>query len=288
MIKLKNVSKIYKNGTRALNNVSLHIESGEFVYIIGRTGAGKSTLIKILHGEEVPTSGDVMVSGMNVGKLKKSKVYVHRRNIGVVFQDFELLPEKTVFENIAYALEVVDTPKEKIVKRVREVLKLVDLSDKASQFPRHLSGGQIQRVAIARAIANKPKLLIADEPTGNLDSETSDDIIKLFERINEEEKTTVLIVTHDLLSVQKHPKRTIEINHGTVVNDAYDMLRGEKVTHNMDADEFLYQTQRIRTNSQENKENVQNVDTSDNESQENVSQMIASIIDEDKEVKDVH
>lgn len=219
MIKIENASKVYKNGTHALHDINLDIEAGEFVYITGSTGSGKSTLIKLLDGEEVPTSGLVEVNKINVGALKHRKVPLYRRNIGVVFQDFRLLPKKTVFENIAYAMEVCDKTKEEIRKRVRRVMKLVDLTDKANAFPHELSGGQQQRVAIARAIANKPKILIADEPTGNLDAKMSDEIIKLLEKINIEEKTTILIVTHDLIIVKRHPKRRIVLDNGYVKGD---------------------------------------------------------------------
>lgn len=225
MIKFEKVSKTYKNGTHALYDVNLEIKDGEFVYIIGETGSGKSTMIKMLDGEEIPTSGNITVFGTNVGKLKKRKVPLYRRNIGVVFQDYRLLPKKTVFENVAYAMEVVDTPKDKLRPRVREVLKLVGLTDKSSSFPRELSGGQQQRTAIARAIANKPKILIADEPTGNLDPKKSNEIIKLFEKINEEEHTTILIVTHDIDTVRRHPKRTIELNQGHIIRDKEDGIK---------------------------------------------------------------
>lgn len=244
MIKFDKVSKTYRNGTHALYDISLDIKDGEFVYIIGETGSGKSTMIKILDGEELPTSGDVIVTGINidkkkknnkngdvnVGKLKKRKVPLYRRNIGVVFQDYRLLPKKTVFENVAYAMEVVDTPKDKLRPRVREVLKLVGLSDKANSFPNEISGGQQQRTAIARAIANRPKILIADEPTGNLDPKKSNEIIKLFEKINREENTTILIVTHDIETVRKHPKRTIEIKNGHIVRDKADGIADVKTT----------------------------------------------------------
>ena len=219
MIEFRNVSKKYRNGTHALENVNLKVNDGEFVYIMGPTGSGKSTLIKLLDGEEIPTGGSVIVSGVNVGRLRKSKVYLYRRKIGVVFQDFRLLPEKTVFENIAYALEVLDYPNDKIRKRVREVLKLVDLSDKAKAKPRELSGGQQQRVAIARAVAKRPTILIADEPTGNLDPSMTDEMIRLLEKINKEEKTTLLVVTHNDVMVEYHPKRTIRIESGHVVDD---------------------------------------------------------------------
>ena len=219
MINIKNVSKTYKNGTHALYNITLDIRDGEFVYIIGKTGSGKSTLIKLLNGEEIPTEGEVLVEDINVGKLKHSKVPIYRRRIGVVFQEYRLLPMKTVFENVAYALEVVDAPKEELRARVREVLKLVDLSDKSNAFPSELSGGQQQRVAIARALANRPKILIADEPTGNLDPQTSEEIMKILERINVEEKTTVLMVTHDTVLVRHHPKRTVVLDSGHIVLD---------------------------------------------------------------------
>lgn len=219
LLLMREVSKQYKNGVNALHNINLEVSPSEFVYIIGPTGSGKSTLIKLLDGEEKPSKGEVLVSGFNVGKLKHSKVPHYRRHIGVVFQDFKLLDSKTVFENIAFALEVVNTPRHKLRKRVREVLRLVDLVEKAQSFPRELSGGQQQRVAIARAIANKPSLLIADEPTGNLDPEKSKEIIQLLERINEEENTTVLMVTHDVDLVNTHKKRTIALDQGYLVAD---------------------------------------------------------------------
>ena len=228
MLDLKHVSKTYKNGVNALYDVNLKIDQGEFVYIIGPTGSGKSTLIKLLDGEEIPTKGKVEVAGINVGKLKHSKVPLYRRNIGVVFQDFRLLERKTVFENIAFALEVINVPKEKIRRRGREVMNLVGLDDKGNSFPQELSGGQQQRVAIARAIANKPKLLIADEPTGNLDPQKSDEIMTLLEKINREEKTTVLMVTHDITLVNKHRKRTIALEAGHIVAD---MNEGGYIKH---------------------------------------------------------
>ena len=171
MIECNHVYKQYKNGTNALYDLNISVEQGEFVYIIGPTGSGKSTLIKLLDGEETPTKGDVNVVGINVGKLRPRQVPLYRRNIGVVFQDFRLLRAKTVFENVAYALEVINMKKKPIRKRVSEVLDLVGLKSKEGSFPNQLSGGQQQRVAIARAIANRPKVLIADEPTGNLDPE---------------------------------------------------------------------------------------------------------------------
>lgn len=219
MIELKNVSKKYKNGVNALRDVTLSIEDGEFVYIIGPTGSGKSTLIKLLDGEEVPTEGSVIVEGVDVGKLRHSKVPLYRRNIGVVFQDFRLLPKLTVFENIAFALEVIGMNKVDIRHRVRKVLELVSLEDKAKSFPNELSGGQQQRATIGRAIANHPKVLIADEPTGNLDPQMSAEIMELLEKINEVEKTTILMVTHDSTIVDRFKKRTICLEEGYVVGD---------------------------------------------------------------------
>jgi cell division ATP-binding protein FtsE len=219
MIKIQNVTKIYKTGVRAVNNMNLNIASGEFVYVIGPTGAGKSTFIKLLYREEKVTSGKVIVAGVDVSKIKNRKVPYFRRNIGVVFQNFRLLPKKTVFENVAFALEVIDTPRKQIRKNVRRTLKMVGLEDKAYSFPHELSGGEQQRVAIARAIVNRPKVLIADEPTGNLDPDTSKGIIELLERVNEINNTTVLVVTHDKEIVQKYKKRTILIEDGCVKTD---------------------------------------------------------------------
>ena len=219
MILLKNVSKSYRNGVHALRDINLEVEDGEFVYIIGPTGCGKSTLIKILDGEELPDDGEVFVNGINVGKLRHAKVPLYRRNIGVIFQDFRLLPKMTVFENIAFALEVLATEKTAIRRRVREVLELVDLQDKAKAFPEQLSGGQQQRATIGRAIANHPKVLIADEPTGNLDPEKSIEIIQLLDKINQVEKTTIVMVTHDEKLVNAYKKRTIALEEGFIVAD---------------------------------------------------------------------
>lgn len=222
MIECTHVYKKYKNGVNALYDINMKIDQGEFVYIIGPSGAGKSTIIKLLDGEEVPTKGTVKVVGIDIGKLRHSKVPVYRRNIGVVFQDFRLLPSKTVFENIAYALEVINMDKDLIRRRVRAVMNLVGLDDKGNAFPHELAGGQQQRVAIARAIANRPKVLIADEPTGNLDPNLSDEIINLLEKINEAYGTTILMVTHDMAVVNKHRKRTIVLEHGHITADLED------------------------------------------------------------------
>ena len=228
MIHLENVSKVYNNGVHALKNLTVHIEEGEFVYIIGPTGSGKSTFIKLLDGEEIPDSGNVVVAGVDVGKLKHKKVPYYRRNIGVVFQDFRLLPNLTVFENIAFAQEAIGVPKKEVRKRVREVLALVSLEEKAKAFPNELSGGQQQRATIGRAIVNKPKVLIADEPTGNLDPQMSDEIVELLEKINQEERTTIVMVTHDKALVDQHKKRTIALEEGFMVAD---ILKGGYIKH---------------------------------------------------------
>lgn len=228
MIHLENVSKVYNNGVHALKNITLHIDEGEFVYVIGPTGSGKSTFIKLVDGEEIPDSGTVIVAGTNVGKLKHKKVPYYRRNIGVIFQDFRLLPNLTVFENIAFAMEAIGTKKSEVRKRVREVLTLVSLEEKAKSFPRELSGGQQQRATIGRAIVNKPKVLIADEPTGNLDPEMSNEIIQLLEKINREEGTTVVMVTHDKNLVDQYKKRTIALEEGFIVAD---IMKGGYIKH---------------------------------------------------------
>ena len=228
MIRLENVSKSYNNGVHALRDINLTIEDGEFVYIIGPTGSGKSTLIKLLDGEEIPDQGRVLVNDVDVGKLRHSKVPFYRRSIGVVFQDFRLLPHLTIFENISFALEVIGMDRQQIRQRVREVLELVSLSEKAKAFPNQLSGGQQQRATIGRAIANHPKVLIADEPTGNLDPEMSKEVIELLEKINEKEKTTVLMVTHDKNLVDAFKKRTISLEEGYI---GADMMKGGYLTY---------------------------------------------------------
>ena len=218
MIHLENVSKVYKNGTNALNNISLDIEDGEFVYFIGETGSGKSTLIRLLDGEEVPTKGKVIVNGTNVGWLRFSKVPLYRRKIGVVFQDYQLLKNKTVFGNIAFALEVTNMTKKEVSQRVREVLHIIDLDNEIRNYPTQLSGGQQQRVVIGRAIANRPGLLICDEPTGNLDPRHSKEIIELLKKINDG-GTTVIVVTHDEALVENYRKRTILLDNGRIISD---------------------------------------------------------------------
>ena len=219
MIQCTHVYKRYKNGTNALYDINLSVDQGEFVYVIGPTGSGKSTLIKLMDVEEMCTKGNVKVVGIDVGELSKRQIPIYRRNIGVVFQDYKLLPHLTVFENIAYALEVIGMKKAQIRKRTIEVMKVVGLSEKGNSFPKELSGGQQQRVAIARAIANRPKVLIADEPTGNLDPAKSDEIMDLLQEINHRYGTTVVMVTHDITLVNKYRKRTIVLEQGHIVAD---------------------------------------------------------------------
>jgi len=218
MIHLENVSKTYKNGKNALVNINLDIKEGEFVYVIGETGAGKSTLIRLLDGEEVPTKGKVIVDGVNVGRLRFSKVPLYRRRIGVVFQDYQLLATKTVAGNIGFALEVINKSAKEVNQRVREVLDIIDLADEFNNDTKHLSGGQQQRVVIGRAIANNPKLLICNEPTGNLDPRHSKEIIELLNKINAA-GTTVIVVTHDDVLVNTYRKRTITLDNGNIVSD---------------------------------------------------------------------
>lgn len=218
MIEFKNVSKVYENGSTALDNVCITISDGEFVLICGHSGAGKSTLFKLLTHEVTLDSGSVIVDEFEVTKLKRSKIPKLRRKLGVVFQDFRLLPNKSVAENIAFALEVIEEKPKVIKEKVAHVLELVGLSDKANDLPEDLSGGEQQRVAIARAIVNRPSVLIADEPTGNLDPNTSKDIVDLFKHINNF-GTTVIMVTHNMDIVTYLNKRVIELKDGRVLSD---------------------------------------------------------------------
>lgn len=219
IITMKNVFKTYPNGVGALYDLNLTIEKGQFVFIIGGSGSGKSTLIKMLYREEKPSSGEIVVGGVRISKLRNSKVYKLRRKLGVVFQDYKLLPKLTVYENVAFALEVTGVDGPKIRKRTVEVLDKVGLKHKLKEYPDKLSGGEQQRVAIARAIVNNPKILICDEPTGNLDPAISMEIMEILERINKEYGTTVLMVTHDLSIVERMKKRVIVLKEGRLVND---------------------------------------------------------------------
>ncbi len=218
MIKCEHVAKVYKDSVVALQDVNLEINKGEFVFIVGPSGSGKSTFIRLLLKEEEPTSGDIYVAGKNIGKLTRWKVPELRRNIGTVFQDFKLLPNRTVFQNVAFALEVIGKPKHIVDQRVPEILELVGLGDKLNNFPDELSGGEQQRVSVARAFVNRPLILLADEPTGNLDPATSVEIMKLLDRINRI-GTTVIMATHDNAIVDAMRRRVIELDSGKVVRD---------------------------------------------------------------------
>lgn len=219
LIKVMNVAKQYKNGVTAVYNLNLSINKGDFVFVIGASGSGKSTLIKMLYREELPTSGQIILGGINVAKLKNRKVYKLRRKIGVVFQDYKLLPKLSVYENVAFALEVIGMKKEEIRERTLKILKLVGLKERIKSFPDQLSGGEAQRVAIARAIVNEPKLLICDEPTGNLDPTTSMEIMKVLESINKKLGTTIVMATHSKEIVDTMQKRVIVLEDGKLKND---------------------------------------------------------------------
>lgn len=223
MIEMEDVYKQYPNGVLAVNGINVQIKQGEFVYVVGPSGAGKSTFIKMMYREEKPTKGTIMINGINLSKLRSSKVPLLRRNIGVVFQDFKLLPKLTVFENVAFALEVIEEHPRNIKRRVLEVLDLVKLKHKARFIPTELSGGEQQRVSIARSIVNYPKIVIADEPTGNLDPDSSWGIMDIFEEINNR-GTTVVMATHNREIVNKIRKRVIAIEGGRI---ARDETRGE-------------------------------------------------------------
>jgi cell division transport system ATP-binding protein len=218
MIKTINVDKIYRGSVHALRDVSIDISKGEFVFLVGPSGSGKSTFIRLMLREETPSSGEIYVAGKNIGQLASWKVPMLRRNIGCVFQDFKLLPNKTVLENVAFALQVIGRSREVIAKQVPEILDLVGLGTKAHHLPDELSGGEQQRVSIARAFVNRPQILLADEPTGNLDPATSVDIMKLLDRINRT-GTTVLMATHDHAIVDAMRRRVIELEGGVVVRD---------------------------------------------------------------------
>ena len=219
LIEFKNVTKQYKNGVTALYELSLEIEKGDFVFIIGSSGGGKSTLIKLLYREEKPTRGTIMLGGINVGKLRNRSVYKLRRKLGIVFQDYRLLPKLTVYENVAFALEAIGEAKGNIRPKVLKALEVVGLKSKVREYPDNLSGGEQQRVAIARALVNEPKVLICDEPTGNLDPAMSLEIVELLSKINEEEGTTVLMVTHDKTIVNKMKKHVIALKDGHLFKD---------------------------------------------------------------------
>lgn len=223
MIEMQNVWKTYKDGTHALQGITVKIDKSEFVYVVGPSGAGKSTFIKLMYREERPSKGDIFVNGINLERIKQRKIPYIRRQIGVIFQDYRLLPRMTAFENVAFAMEVIETPPKVIKKRVQEVLTMVGLKDKGGSYPAQLSGGEQQRVALARALVNSPSVFIADEPTGNLDPDTSWEIMKLFDQINMR-GTTVVMATHNKDIVNTMKKRVIAIESGRIVRD---QLKGD-------------------------------------------------------------
>ena len=218
MIQMREVSKTYDTGVVALDHVNVDIKKGEFVFVVGPSGAGKSTFIKMLFREELPTKGKLLVNGHDVVEMERSEVPYLRRELGVIFQDYRLLPDKTVFENVAFAMQVIEAPRRTMQRSVNSVLDVVGLRDKYRSFPSQLSGGEQQRVAIARAIVNNPSIVIADEPTGNLDPETSWDIMDIFKRINKA-GTTIVMATHDRNIVDTMKKRVIAIEDGRIVRD---------------------------------------------------------------------
>ncbi len=222
MIEFRNVSKVYPSGTHALNKASLTIEKGEFVFIVGSSGAGKSTFLKLIMHEETPTSGSIFVNGMRVDKMKRRHVPMLRRTMGIVFQDFRLIDKMTVYDNVAFAMRAIGARPRAIKKRVPYILELVGLESKAKRYPSELSGGEQQRVGLARALVNNPMMIIADEPTGNIDPEMSYEIMELLSEINKR-GTTILIVTHEHDLVHSFGRRVITIDKGVVVEDTVNL-----------------------------------------------------------------
>ena len=237
MIKLEHVSKSYSAGIPALNDVSLNIEEGEFVFVVGDSGSGKSTLIKLLLKELEPTEGTITINGRKLNKIRRRQIPKFRRNIGVVFQDFRLLKDRNIYDNVAFAQKVIGESNRSIKKNVPKLLSMVGLAAKSRSYPRQLSGGEQQRVAIARALINKPKILLADEPTGNLDANNAWEIMKLMEEINEQ-GTTVVVVTHNLEIVKAMNKRVITMQKGVVVDDTASDHYGKDTSVEQDDDLF--------------------------------------------------
>ena len=237
MIKLEHVSKSYSAGIPALNDVSLNIEEGEFVFVVGDSGSGKSTLIKLLLKELEPTEGTITINGRKLNKIRRRQIPKFRRNIGVVFQDFRLLKDRNIYDNVAFAQKVIGESNRSIKKNVPKLLSMVGLAAKYRSYPRQLSGGEQQRVAIARALINKPQILLADEPTGNLDANNAWEIMKLMEEINEQ-GTTVVVVTHNLEIVKAMNKRVITMQKGVVVDDTASDHYGKDTSVEQDDDLF--------------------------------------------------
>lgn len=225
MLIMSDVSKVYPCGSVALQDVNVHIEPGEFVFVVGPSGAGKSTFIKMLFREVLPTTGSIFVNGMDILSLSPKEIPFMRRQLGIIFQDYRLLPDRTVYENVAFAMQVIEAPHRKIKRQVMNMLDLVGLRHRANAYPNELSGGEQQRIAIARAIVNDPVFVIADEPTGNLDPETSWDIMEIFKEINDT-GTTIVMATHDKEVVDAMGKRVIAIEHGRIVRDEKEGVYG--------------------------------------------------------------
>ena len=225
MLIMSDVRKVYPGGSVALQDVNVHIEPGEFVFVVGPSGAGKSTFIKMLFREVLPTTGSIFVNGMDILSLSPKEIPFMRRQLGIIFQDYRLLPDRTVYENVAFAMQVIEAPHRKIKRQVMNMLDLVGLRHRANAYPNELSGGEQQRIAIARAIVNDPVFVIADEPTGNLDPETSWDIMEIFKEINET-GTTIVMATHDKEVVDAMGKRVIAIEHGRIVRDEKEGVYG--------------------------------------------------------------
>ena len=228
MLEMRHAGKVYPGGAVALEDINVHIKPGEFVFLVGPSGAGKSTFIRMISREIEPTSGQILVDGVDVMKLKRGDIPYLRRQLGIVFQDFRLLNDRTAYENVAFAMQVIEAPSYKIRKRVNEVLELVGLKDRGNNYPGEMSGGEQQRVAIARAIVNDPLLVIADEPTGNLDPETSKDIMEIFTQINSH-GTTIIMATHDKTMVDYMQKRVIALENGRIVRDDRKGVYGYEV-----------------------------------------------------------
>ncbi|MDY6087686.1 MAG: cell division ATP-binding protein FtsE [Succiniclasticum sp.] len=225
MLDLENVSKIYPGGNVALRNISIHIDPGEFVFIVGPSGAGKSTFIKMLFREVLPSAGSIRINDVDISNLQPKEIPYMRRQLGIIFQDYRLLPDRTVYDNVAFAMQVIEAPYRQIKRRVMNVLDLVGLRRRAYAHPNELSGGEQQRIAIARAIVNSPALVIADEPTGNLDPETSREIMEIFQEINNS-GTTIIMATHDKQIVDSMSKRVIAIENGEIVRDELNGVYG--------------------------------------------------------------
>ncbi len=242
MIEFKHVSKTYENGTNALKDVSITINDGEFVFIVGASGAGKSTFLKIIMREQVPNSGSVIINNYDLNKIKKRDIPKFRRTMGIVFQDFRLIPNMTVYDNVAFAMRVIGAKEKEISKRVPYVLSLVGLNSKARQLPTQLSGGEQQRVALARALVNNAGIIIADEPTGNIDPEMSYEIVDLLNHINAN-GTTVVMVTHEHELVRRFNHRVITINQGEVVSDTAEKNQEEVVERDIVEETIVYETQ---------------------------------------------